>query len=409
MTMIIRELRQKQTKLSADMRALLDAAQNESRDLTAEELGQFTQMEADYDALGESIAREERQAAREAALAGTASGGNPAVERGLGGAKRTAAAPNDTDEYRSAMLAYMVNGSISPGLILDGGEKRDILGVSLTGAGATGAVLAPVALERSLINEITAQNAIRQLADVRSSASEVDIPYVNTHTTAYLVGEGVAVTASTPAFAKHNMKAYKVGALSYITHEALQDMFIDMEAWVRDDFAAAFASLEETHFLTGTGSSQPSGVITGASSAVTTGSSTAISGDELISLIYAVDAKYRQNGSFVMKDSTVALLRKLKDGQGQYLWQPSLVAGQPDRLYGYPIYTSSKMEEATAGKKSVLFGDFKKFRILDRRGLYFQRLNEIAATTGQVGFLAFRRYDSKLLVSDAIKYITQKS
>ncbi len=409
MTMIIRELRQKQTKLSADMRALLDAAQNESRDLTAEELGQFTQMEADYDALGESIAREERQAAREAALAGTASGGNPAIERGLGGAKPTAVEPNDTDEYRSAMLAYMVNGSISPGLILDGGERRAIQGVSLTGTGATGAVLAPVALERSLINEITAQNAIRQLADVRSSASDVDIPYVSTNTTAYLVGEGVAVTASTPAFAKHNMKAYKVGALSYITHEALQDMFIDMEAWVRDDFAAAFASLEETHFLTGTGSSQPSGVITGASSALTTGSSTAISGDELISLIYAVDAKYRQNGSFVMKDSTVSLLRKLKDGQGQYLWQPSLVAGQPDRLYGYPIYTSSKMEEATAGKKSVLFGDFKKFRILDRRGLYFQRLNEIAATTGQVGFLAFRRYDSKLLVSDAIKYITQKS
>ena len=110
-----------------------------------------------------------------------------------------------------------------------------------------------------------------------------------------------------------------------------------------------------------------------------------------------------------MNDSTVLKLRKLKGSDNQYIWQPGLVSGQPDRLLSRPLYTSDTMPEATAGKKAVLFGDFKRYRILDRKGLYFQRLNEIAATSSQVGFLAYRRYDAALLNTDAVKKLVMKS
>jgi HK97 family phage major capsid protein len=250
-------------------------------------------------------------------------------------------------------------------------------------------------MERALLDEIRKQNVIRQLADVRSSGSDIEIPFATAHTKAYLVAEGAAFTASKPDFDKKAMKAYKVGALAYITTEALQDMFLDMEAWIRDDFGYAFADLEEEHFLTGTGA--------------TAAAVAAITADELLDLLYAVNQKYRARGSWLMADSTILKLRKLKGNDGQYLWQPGLVAGQPDILLSHPLYTSDTMPAAEAGKKAVLFGDFKRYRILDRKGLYFQRLNEIAALNGQVGFLAYRRYDGALLNTDAIKTLTMKS
>jgi len=290
-----------------------------------------------------------------------------------------------------------------------GSEMRDILGVSLGGAGATGGVLAPAAMERALLDEVKKQNVVRQLADVRSSGSDVEIPFATAHTQAYLVAEGAPFTASTPAFDKKVMKAYKVGALAYITHEAMQDMFLDMEAWIREDFGTAFADLEEEHFLTGAGTTMPSGLIPNAALGVTAAAAAALTADELLDLMYSVNQKYRSSGVWLMNDSTVLKIRKLKGSDGQYLWQPSIQDGQPDRLLSRPLYTSDTMPEATAGNAAVLFGDFKRYRILDRKGLYFQRLNEIAATSGQVGFLAYRRYDAALLNTDAVKKLVMKS
>jgi HK97 family phage major capsid protein len=237
----------------------------------------------------------------------------------------------------------------------------------------------------------------------------VEIPFATAHTQAYLVAEGAPFTASTPAFDKKVMKAYKVGALAYITHEAMQDMFLDMEAWIREDFGTAFADLEEEHFLTGAGTTMPSGLIPNAALGVTAAAAAALTADELLDLMYSVNQKYRSSGVWLMNDSTVLKIRKLKGSDGQYLWQPSIQDGQPDRLLSRPLYTSDTMPEATAGNAAVLFGDFKRYRILDRKGLYFQRLNEIAATSGQVGFLAYRRYDAALLNTDAVKKLVMKS
>ena len=110
-----------------------------------------------------------------------------------------------------------------------------------------------------------------------------------------------------------------------------------------------------------------------------------------------------------MNDATVSALRKLKDSTGQYLWQPSLMAGMPDTLLGRPVKTSAYMPVIAAGAKTIAFGDFSYYWIADRQGRSFKRLNELYAATGQVGFLASQRVDGKLILPEAIKVLAQKS
>ena len=125
-------------------------------------------------------------------------------------------------------------------------------------------------------------------------------------------------------------------------------------------------------------------------------------------MIHSIKAGYRKNAKFLLHDSTVKALRKLKDGNGQYMWQPGLKDGQPDTLLGYQLITSAYMPEIAAGTKPILFGDFKSYWIADRQGRTFQRLNELYAATGQVGFRATQRVDSRLVQPEGIKCLQIK-
>jgi HK97 family phage major capsid protein len=135
----------------------------------------------------------------------------------------------------------------------------------------------------------------------------------------------------------------------------------------------------------------------------------AITADEVIDLVYSLKSPYRKNAVFILNDATVKVLRKLKDGQGQYLWQASLTAGTPDTLLNRPVYTSAYAPTIAAGAKTIAFGDFKYYWIADRQGRSFKRLNELYATTGQVGFLGGQRVDGKLILPEAIKVLQQKA
>lgn len=108
-----------------------------------------------------------------------------------------------------------------------------------------------------------------------------------------------------------------------------------------------------------------------------------------------------------MNEKTLKEVRKLKDTNGQYIWQPSVSAGEPDKILNRPVYTSSFMPEIKASNKTVLFGDFSFYWIADRQGRSFKRLNELYATNGQVGFLGSQRVDAKLILPEAIKVIKQ--
>jgi HK97 family phage major capsid protein len=252
-------------------------------------------------------------------------------------------------------------------------------------------------------------NVMRGLATVRSSASNVEIPVATGKTTAYHLDEGADFTRSTPSWEKVPMGAHKIGALSVVTHEALEDIFIDLESWVRDDFARAFARLEEQDFTTGNGEKKPRGFLLDATVGVTTTSATAIVADELIDLQHALPQQYRNAGVFMVSDAALKAIRKLKTTDNQYIWQPGLQAGLAGTLLGQRVVTNEFMDSVAATKKPVAFGDFSAYRVLDRRGLFFQRLAELYATSGQVGFLAYKRYDGRLLDVNAVKVLQMKA
>ena len=142
---------------------------------------------------------------------------------------------------------------------------------------------------------------------------------------------------------------------------------------------------------------------------MTAAAAAAFTADEIFDLFYSLKAPYRKSAVFLMNDSSVKALRKLKDGNGQYLWQPSLTAGTPDLLLGRPVYTSAFMPALAAGAKSVLFGDLSYYWVADRQGRSFRRLGELYAPTGQVGFLATQRVDGKLVLPEAVKVLQQKA
>ena len=131
--------------------------------------------------------------------------------------------------------------------------------------------------------------------------------------------------------------------------------------------------------------------------------------DEVISLVYALKAPYRKNAKFLMNDATVAAIRKLKDSYGNYLWQPSVQAGQPDTFIGYELYTSPYVPTMAAGALAVAFGDFQNYWIADRTGRTVQRLNELYSTNGQVGFVASERVDGKIILPEGIQLLKMKA
>ena len=187
---------------------------------------------------------------------------------------------------------------------------------------------------------------------------------------------------------------------------------LNIPFFITNGFARRIGAKEEEAFFTGNGTGKPLGVLAatgGAETGVTAASSTAVTADELMDLYYSLKSPYRKKSVWVLNDSTIKAIRKLKDSNGQYLWQPSLTAGTPDTILGRPVKTSAYMPAIAAGAKTIAFGDFSYYWIADRQGRSFKRLNELFAATGQVGFLASQRVDGKLILAEAVKVLVQKA
>ena len=252
---------------------------------------------------------------------------------------------------------------------------------------------------------------IRSLAKDITTGSERKIPVVATHSVAQWTAENGAYQESNPTFGQKQIDAYKLTDLIRVSQELLQDSAFDLESYIAGEFARAFGIAEEQAFCVGTGTGQPTGIFTenGGTVGVTAAASNAITVDELISLVYALKSPYRRNAKFLMNDATISLIRKLKDNNGAYLWQPSVQAGQPDRLLGYEIYTSPYVPTVAADAFTVAFGDFKNYWIADRAGRTVQRLNELYATNGQIGYVATERVDGKVILAEGIQLLKMKA
>jgi HK97 family phage major capsid protein len=182
----------------------------------------------------------------------------------------------------------------------------------------------------------------------------------------------------------------------------------DLQAYIASEFARRIGTKEEEAFLIGDGVSKPTGLFNTAENGVTTAGAN-ITFDDVMDLYHSLRSPYRKKAVWLLNDTTVKALRKLKDGNGNYIWQPSVQIGQPDMILNRPYYTSSFVPDLTAGNKVMAFGDFSYYWIADRQGRSFKRLNELYAANGQVGFLASQRVDGKLILPEAVKTMTLKA
>ena len=399
----ILELREKRAKAWDATKAFLDTKRGTDGLISAEDEATYNKMEADVIALGKEIDRLEKQAILDAELNApmanplTGKPANPKLEGKTGRA---------TDEYRKAFWNAMRTRA---------GEGLDptVKNALKIGTDSEGGYLVPDEFERTLVEALEDENIFRRLAKVITTASgDRKIPVVASKGTASWIDEEGTIPESDDSFGQVSIGAYKLGTMIKVSEELLNDSVFELEPYISREFARRIGNKEEEAFFIGDGSGKPTGILAatgGAQLGVTTAGATAITLDEVLDLFYSLKAPYRNKSVFIMNDSTVKAIRKLKDGQGQYLWQPSIQAGTPDTILNRPLFTSSYVPAIEAGAKTIAFGDFSYYWVADRRGRVFKRLNELFAVTGQVGFVATQRVDGKLILPEAIKVLQQKA
>jgi HK97 family phage major capsid protein len=396
----ILELREKRAKAWDAAKAFLDSKRGADGLLSAEDVATYEKMEADVVNLGKEIDRLERQQALDAELNKpvntpiTGKPGQPNPENKTGRA---------SDEYKRAFWNAMRSKAAG----------YEVLNALQVGTDSEGGYLVPDEFERTLVEALQEENIFRTMAKIIQTASgDRKIPVVATKGTASWVDEEGAIPESDDAFGQVSIGAYKLATMIKVSEELLNDSVFNLESYIAREFARRIGAKEEESFFIGNGTGKPTGIFNatgGAELGVTAASATAITVDEIMDLFYSLKSPYRKNAVFVMNDSTVKAIRKLKDGNGQYLWQPSITAGQPDTILNRPVKTSAYVPTIAAGAKTIAFGDFGYYWIADRQGRSFQRLNELYAATGQVGFKATQRVDGKLILSEAIKVLQMKA
>ena len=393
------ELYEKRGKAVADARAFLDSKRGAGDILSAEDSAAYERMEADIVALGREIERETRLSETEASLAkpnalplAARPGERPGED-----APKTGRASTD---YKAAMLTALRS------------NFRKIENVLEVGTDANGGYLVPEEYDRRLIDGLTEENILRKLGTTIRTSGEHKINIAGAKPAAAWIGEGQALTFGDATFAQISLDAHKLHVAVKVTNELLFDNAFNLEGYILDQFVKALANAEEDAFLNGNGTGRPLGLFAatgGGQVGVTTASTTAITADELINLVYALKRPYRKNAAFISNDQTLALIRKLKDTTGQYLWQASYQAGEPDRLLGYPIHTSAYVPTVAAGAPVLAFGDFSYYNIGDRGTRSFAELKELFAGNDMTGFLAKERVDGKLVLAEAVQILKLKS
>ena len=400
MATTINELRAKRAQAWEGAKAFLESHRNEKGFLSAEDDAAYTRMEQDIDALGKEIKRLERQQEIDAELNRPTSQPiteKPAAAAGIADTKQG----RKSDEYKTAFWNMMRSKAVTP----------DVLNVLQIGTDADGGYLAPDEFEHTLITALEEENIFRKFArTLQTNSGDRLIPVVSSHGKAEWMDENALVPESDDKFAQMSVSAYKLGTFIKVSDELLNDAAFDIPNYIATEFARRMGAKEEEAFFVGDGVKKPTGIFAdegGADVGVTLGSA-AITADSLIDLFYSLRVPYRRNAVWIMNDSTVKAIRKLKDKNDQYLWQTALTAGTPDTILNRPIYTSPYVPEIANGNKVMMFGDLKYYWVVDRQGRSFKRLNELFATTGQVGFMTTQRVDGKLTLSEAIKVMQVK-
>lgn len=293
-----------------------------------------------------------------------------------------------SDEYRKAMLTALRS------------NFKQVSNILQEGVDADGGYLVPDEYDSRLIDTLGEENIMRKLATTITTSGEHKINIAATKPAASWIEEGAALTFGDATFSQILLDAHKLHVAIKVTEELLYDNAFNLESYILTQFGKALANAEEDAFLNGNGTGKPLGLFAATGGGTVASTVTSVKADDMIGLVYALKRPYRKNAAFILNDKNLAVLRKLKDTNGAYIWQPSYQAGEPDRLLGYPVYTS-----AYAPETAIAFGDYSYYNIGDRGSRSFSELRELFAGNGMIGYVAKERVDGKLVLAEAVQIL----
>ena len=393
--MTILELMNKRANLWENAKDFATSHEDKNGCLSAEDNATYEKMEADIQALTNEIERKTREAEMDKMLSMPVNSpitGKPYSD------KEEVKTGRASNEYKNSMLKALRT------------NFKQIDDVLQEGVDEQGGYLVPEEYDRRLIDVLTEENIMRGLATTITTSGEHKINIAATKPAASWIEEGGALTFGDATFDQIYLDAYKLHVAIKITEELLYDNAFNLENYIITQFGKALANAEEDAFLNGDGTGKPTGIFhpTKGGQIYGTTAKDKIATDDIISLIYSLKRPYRKNASFIMNDQTLCDLRKLKDNNGQYLWQPSVQMGEPDRILGYAVRTSQFAPTAAAGKPLMAFGDYSYYNIGDRGTRSFAELRELFAGNGMIGYVAKERVDGKLVLPEAITVLNVK-
>ena len=389
--MNIIELREKRAKAWEATKAFLESHRTEKGTLTAEDDVTYGRMMKDIDDLGKEIQRMERQETLDKELAKPINSpitGKPGQGEDDEKMKPVRARKGYAHDLLKAMRTNF----------------KQVSNLLQEGVDADGGYLVPAEYDARIIDILEEENIMRKLGHQLTTGSEHKINIAATKPAAAWIEEGGALTFGDATFKQILLDAHKLHVAIKITEELLYDNVFELDTYIINEFGKALANAEEDAFLNGDGTGKPLGLFaaTGGGDVAAT-LTAAIKSDDLLDLVYALKRPYRKSASFILNDTILATLRKLKDNNGAYMWQPSYQANEPDRILGYPIHTS-----AFAPAKAISFGDYSYYNIGDRGTRSIAELRELFAGNGMIAYVAKERVDGKLVLPEAVKIMKLK-
>lgn len=390
--MTINELREARNKAWQGAKAFVESKRDKDGLLSAEDAAAYADMEKKIKDYSAEIERMEQMEAMENELNKPVN--TPIVAKPMtADGKTKPKTGRASDEYREGMLKALRS------------NFKQVSNILQEGVDADGGYLVPEEYDSRLIDVLTEENIMRNLGHIITTSGEHKINIAATKPAAAWIEEGGALTFGDATFSQILLDAHKLHVAIKVTEELLYDNAFDLENYIITQFGKALANAEEDAFLNGDGSGKPTGLFaaTGGGTVAST-LSAAIKSDDMLDLVYALKRPYRKNASFIMNDKTLAQLRKLKDNNGAYIWQPSYQAGEPDKVLGYAVHTS-----AYAPENAIAFGDYSYYNIGDRGTRSFKQLNELFAGNGMIGYVAKERVDGKLILAEAVQILKLKA
>jgi HK97 family phage major capsid protein len=395
---LVTRLSEQRARTWEEAKSLLDHAASENRDLSAEEAEQFTRMNDDIDAFDARRKNIIDIEARERAIDESRAALGVPADFGV----RTAAPAEKSD---SDIIRELANGERRSFSF----DTRDVTKSS------TGAPVATSFYDR-LVEQLVVQgpmldgNVVTILTT--NSGENLQIPRTATYTAPAIIGEGTAITESDPTFAAFvTLGAFKYAATFQLSREVVEDSGLgdlNLLDFVARQAAVGMGTAVNAGLTVGTGTTQPNGIVNGAGSAVTGG--TGVAGvptyENLVDLVYSVNSSYRRRGaSFQMNASTVAAVRKIKDGNGSYIWQPSFQDNAPDQLLGYAVLENPDVVATGTNAKSVIFGDMASaYYVRQVRGIDFARDDSVGFVNDLITFRVTWRGDGAVVDANAVKF-----